>query len=67
MVHIPHPVGFSVLSMRTNAAAMASTSALHRSQKSLAKSLNRLAEGRRVVGAADDAAGLGVSVNLDTQ
>ena len=53
--------------MRTNAAAMASTGALHRSQKSLAKSLNRLAEGRRVVGAADDAAGLGVSVNLDTQ
>ena len=53
--------------MRTNAAAMASTGALHRSQKSLAKSLNRLAEGRRVIGAADDAAGLGVSVNLDTQ
>ena len=54
------------LSVRTNIAAMMASGSLNRTQKGLTNSLSKISSGMRINTAADDAAGLGVSTNLET-
>jgi flagellin len=54
------------LSVRTNIAAMMASGSLNRTQKGLTSSLSKISSGMRINKAADDAAGLGVSTNLET-
>lgn len=56
-----------MLSVRSNLAAVASAGSLRRTQSSLGSALGRISSGRRVERAADDAAGLGVATNLESQ
>jgi len=55
------------MSIRTNVAAMTGAGQLTRTNKGLTGSLARISTGLRVNSAADDAAGLGVATNLETQ
>ena len=55
------------LAIRTNISAMISASQLSRTSKGLTGSLERISSGLRINKAADDAAGLGVATNLETQ
>ena len=59
--------GWAMFAVRSNLAGMHAAAMLQRSQGSLSGSLERLSSGQRVTSAADDAAGLGVAVNLETQ
>jgi flagellin len=54
------------MSVRTNIASMMASGTLSRTQKGLAKSLERISSGLRINRAADDAAGLGVATSLET-
>ncbi|MBI3416695.1 MAG: flagellin [Verrucomicrobia bacterium] len=53
--------------INTNIQAQAAASNLSASQTMLAKSLNRLSSGSKIVSPSDDAAGLAVSMRLDAQ
>lgn len=53
--------------INTNIHAMAAASNLQTSESMLSKSLARLSSGSKIVNAADDAAGLAVSMRLDAQ
>lgn len=55
------------MSVRTNVSALMGAGQLSRTNKGLANSLARISSGFRVNKAADDAAGLGVATNLETQ
>jgi len=55
------------MTVRTNVAAMMSAGQLNRTSKGLTSSLERISSGLRINKAADDAAGLGVATNLETQ
>ena len=55
------------MSVRTNVSALMGAGQLSRTNKGLANSLSRISSGFRVNKAADDAAGLGVATNLETQ
>jgi flagellin len=55
------------MSVRTNLAAMMASGQLGRTNKSLTGSLAKISSGLRITSAADDAAGLGVATNLETQ
>jgi flagellin len=55
------------MSIRTNVAAMTGAGQLTRTNKGLTGSLAKISTGMRVNRAADDAAGLGVATNLETQ
>ena len=55
------------MSIRTNVSAMTGAGQLSRTNKGLTASLNKISSGMRVNRAADDAANLGVSTNLETQ
>ncbi len=55
------------MSVRTNLAAMMGAGQLGRTNNALASSLSKISSGFRINSAADDAAGLGVSTNLQTQ
>ena len=55
------------MSVRTNVSALTGAGQLGRTNKNLASSLARISSGFRVNKAADDAAGLGVATNLETQ
>ena len=54
------------MTVRTNVAAMMASGQLGRTNKGLSMSLNRISSGLRINKAADDAAGLGVATNLET-
>ncbi len=56
-----------MMSVRTNLAAMMGAGQLGRTNQGLASSLSKISSGFRINSAADDAAGLGVSTNLNTQ
>ena len=56
-----------MLSILHNPASMASASRLRQNSRGLAGSLMKLSSGKRINAAADDAAGLGVAVNLETR
>lgn len=53
--------------LRSNIAAMAAAGKVGRTRSRLQDSLSKLASGTRIVRAADDAAGLAVATNLETQ
>jgi len=55
------------MSVRTNIAAMMSAGQLGRTNNALSSSLAKISSGFRINSAADDAAGLGVGTNLETQ
>ena len=55
------------MTVRTNVAAMMATGRLSRTTKSLSTSLGRISSGMRINKAADDAAGMGVATNLESQ
>lgn len=55
------------LTVNTNLASMNTTVKVNRTNASLQKTLGRISSGLRINTAADDAAGLGVAENLDTQ
>ena len=55
-----------MLSIQTNRAAMSAANRLGRTQENLGASLRRVSSGKRINNAANDAAGLGVAVNLET-
>jgi flagellin len=55
------------MSVRTNLAAMMGAGQLSRTNSALSNSLSKISSGFRINKAADDAAGLGVSTNLNTQ
>jgi flagellin len=57
-------MGFSI---RTNVASLVATTNLNNSQLALQDSQNKLSSGERITKAGDDAAGLGISVNLEAQ
>ena len=56
-----------MLSILHNPASMASASRLRQNSRGLAGSLMKLSSGKRINAATDDAAGLGVAVNLETR
>jgi flagellin len=56
-----------VMTIRTNVAAMSAQRNLNNTQMDLNSSLSRLSSGYRITRAGDDAAGLGVSTNLQAQ
>jgi flagellin len=55
------------LSIRTNVASITAQNNLSMTQNSLEASMSRLSSGLRITKAGDDAAGLGISVNLEAQ
>lgn len=55
------------MAVRTNIAAMMASGQLGRTNSALSTSLGRISSGLRINSAADDAAGLGVATNLETQ
>jgi flagellin len=55
------------ISIRTNAASLNAQRNLSSTQMSLDSSLSKLSSGYRITKAGDDAAGLGISVNLEAQ
>jgi flagellin len=55
-----------MLSIRTNIAALNSTSQLRKNQGSLSASIKKISSGLRINSAADDAAGLGVATRFET-
>ncbi len=56
-----------MLSINTSTASMAATSAINKSEKSLATSMERLATGNRINSSADDAAGKQIANRLQSQ
>ena len=54
------------MSVRTNVASLMAAGNLAQTNKNLGATLNRISSGLRVNSAADDAAGLGVATNLET-
>jgi flagellin len=54
------------MTVRTNVAAIQASGSLAKTQKALGRSLERISSGLRINRAADDAAGLGVATNLET-
>jgi len=54
------------MSVRTNVASLMAAGNLAQTNKNLSNTLNRISSGLRVNSAADDAAGLGVATNLET-
>jgi len=57
----------SIMSVRTNIASMMAAGQLGRTNKGLTSSLGKISSGMRINSASEDAAGLGVATNLDTQ
>ena len=57
----------SLLSVRTNVASMMAAGQLSRTNKGLSSSLGKISSGMRINSAAEDAAGLGVATNLESQ
>ena len=57
----------SMMSVRTNIASMAAAGQLGRTNKGLANSLSKISSGLRINSASEDAAGLGVATNLESQ
>ena len=57
----------SMMSVRTNIASMAAAGQLGRTNKGLASSLSKISSGIRINSASEDAAGLGVATNLESQ
>ncbi len=57
-------MGFSI---RSNSAATAASTNLSSTQELLGKSMNQLSSGDRIINAGEDAAGLGISRNLQAQ
>ena len=55
------------MTVRTNVASMMASGRLGRTNKGLSESLAKISSGMRINKAADDAAGLGVATNLETQ
>ncbi|HYG67296.1 MAG TPA: flagellin [Anaeromyxobacteraceae bacterium] len=55
------------MSIRTNVASLNAQRNLYNSQSNLDSSLSRLSSGYRITRAGDDAAGLGISTNLEAQ
>ena len=55
------------MTVRTNVASMMASGRLGRTNKGLSESLAKISSGMRINKAADDAAGLGVALNLETQ
>ncbi len=55
------------LSIRTNVASLSAQNNLANTQSALASSVSRLSSGMRITKAGDDAAGLGISSNLEAQ
>ncbi len=55
------------LTVNTNLASMNTVAKVNRTNQGLQKTLGRISSGLRINSAADDAAGLGVAENLDTQ
>ncbi len=55
------------MSIRTNISSLNAQKNLFQTQQSLDSSLSRLSSGYRITKAGDDAAGLGISVNLESQ
>ncbi len=55
------------LTISTNLASINAQNSLSRSQRNIDKSFAQLASGKRITKAADDAAGLSISKNLDSQ
>ena len=55
------------LSIRTNVASLVAQNNLSQTQDALQTSMARLSSGMRITKASDDAAGLGISVNLEAQ
>ena len=55
------------MTIRTNISAMMASGQLNRTTKGLSLSLSRISSGMRINKAADDAAGLGVATNLESQ
>ena len=56
-----------MLSIRTNVASITAQNNLSTTQTSLTNTMNQLSSGMRITNAADDAAGLGISTNLEAQ
>jgi flagellin len=56
-----------MMSVRTNIASMAAAGQLGRTNKGLANSLSKISSGIRINSASEDAAGLGVATNLESQ
>jgi flagellin len=54
-------------SIRTNVASITAQNNLSSSQSKLTNTMNQLSSGERITSAADDAAGLGISTNLEAQ
>ena len=54
------------MTVRTNVVAIQASGSLAKTQKALGRSLERISSGLRINRAADDAAGLGVATNLET-
>lgn len=54
-------------SIRSNSAALAAQTNLSSTSEALAKTMNQLSSGDRIINAGDDAAGLGISRNLEAQ
>ena len=54
------------MTVRTNVSAIQSAGVLAKTNKALNKSLLKISSGKRINGAADDAAGLGVATNLES-
>ena len=57
----------SMMSVRTNIASVAAAGQLGRTNKGLANSLSKISSGLRINSASEDAAGLGVATNLESQ
>ena len=57
----------SIMSVRTNIASMTAAGQLGRTNKGLANSLGKISSGLRINSASEDAAGLGVATNLESQ
>ena len=56
-----------MLSIRTNVASITAQNNLSNTQASLTNTMNQLSSGERITNAGDDAAGLGISTNLEAQ
>ncbi len=57
----------SIMSVRTNVASMMAAGQLGRTNRGLTNSLGKISSGLRINSASEDAAGLGVATNLETQ
>jgi len=57
----------SIMSVRTNIASMAAAGQLGRTNRGLTSSLSKISSGMRINSASEDAAGLGVATNLESQ